>query len=267
MIKTDDFEKQQNYQKRIEPYRIRIKELLQKEEAILAECRRDSSTAAVKLFFLADRMLNVASNYLVINGIGAAMFEIKDEESLSEAKKFYSKALIYLENIVTGKVDVPFSDYADALAELRPVYMSQRCNLVKKLGLTCSLLKIAYGDNTKWRWVFVDMEGLCAAVSKNLLDLKRVQSNTDASSPDYEPIIYHTHFVKKMLTDAADRFYARYSLATKRSEDLRKAINFLSALNRIHSVLNEKSEAEDSKKKLDNWQNRLDNDLKKYSAK
>ncbi|MDR0409329.1 MAG: hypothetical protein LBH18_02910 [Spirochaetaceae bacterium] len=267
MLKSDSGEKQQYYQKKIAPFQSKIKDLLRKEESILAECRGDPATAAVKLFFLAERMLNIASNCLVINGIGLAIFNTKDEEALGEAKKFYSKALIYLENIVTGKLDAPFSDYEEMLAELNPVYIVQRYNLVKKLGLTCSLLKIAYGDNTKWRWVFVDMEGLCATVSKNLLDLKKAQANNDPSSPDYEPLIYHAHLVKTMLNNSADRFYARYSLSTKRAEDMRKAINFLAALNRIHTTLNERSDAEDVKKKMESWQNMLEISLKKDASK
>jgi hypothetical protein len=264
MVKNNNsVEKQQHYQKRIIPYETKIKELLRKEEAILEECRADPATAAVKLFFLAERMLNVTSNYLAMNGISMAIYGNRNEEALGEAKKFYSKALIYLENIVTGKVDAPFSEYEEALSELHSVYVLQRYALVKKLGLTYSLLKIAYGDNTKWRWVFVDMEGLCATVAKNMLDLKKLQTNTDPSSPDYEPLLYHSYFVKKMLNGAADRFYSRYSLATKRSEDLRKAINFLAALYRIHLILNERSDADEIKKKMDNWQNALDTDTKK----
>jgi hypothetical protein len=251
------------YQTRSAPYKAKIKELLKNEDAILVECRGDPSTAAVKLYALAERMINISSNYLVLNGIGEAIFNNRDEAALGEAKKFYSKSLIYLENIVTGKVDAPFSEYEEALSELKSIPIPQRYDIVKKLGLTCSLLQTAYGDNTKWRWVFVDMEGICATVSKNLLDLKRVQTNTDPSSPDYEPLFYHLYFVKKMLINSADRFYSRYSLIAKRRDDMQKAMNFLSALGRICAVINEKDELEEIKKKLEHWQNILDNDARK----
>jgi hypothetical protein len=261
--------KKQNdyYQTRIAPYKAKIKELIKDEDAILAECREDPSIAAVKLFSLSERMLNISSNYLVLNGIGETVFNNRDENALGEAKKFYSKALIYLENIVSGKVDVPFSEYEEALSELGQVSIAQRCNLVKKLGLTSSLLQIAYGDNSKWQWVFVDMEGHCATVSKNLLDLKKIQTNTDPSSPDYEPLIYHLHFVKNMLNNSAERFYSKYSLATKRAEDIQKAINFLAALGRIYTILNEKGDLEEVRKKLSYWQNTLDNDARKKNNK
>jgi hypothetical protein len=240
-----------------------IKEMLKREGVVMAECRADPSTAAPKLFSLAELMLDAASNYLVLNGIAQAVLNTKDEEALGEAKKSVSKALIYLQNIVTGKVDAPFSDYEEALSELAAVDAEQRYQLVKKLGLSISLLKMAYGDNSKWRWVFVDMEGHCAAVTKNLLDLKKAQLNNDPSSTDYEPLLHHTYFVKKMLSGVADRFHSRYMLATKSNEDVWKAANFLSALRRIHLIFNERDEAEDVKKKYDSWIVTLRTEIKK----
>ncbi|MDR0685727.1 MAG: hypothetical protein LBF83_11470 [Spirochaetaceae bacterium] len=267
MLKSSNIEKQHHYQKKIAPFDANIKELLKKETTVMAECRADPATAAPKLFSLSELMLDVTSNYLVINGIGQAVLNTRDEASLGDAKKSVSKALIYLQNVVTGKVDAPFSEYEDALAELAPVDAAQRLQLVKKLGLSISLLKTAYGNNTKWRWVFVDMEGHCATVAKNLLDLKRAQVSHDPSSQDYEPLLYHAHFVKKMLSGAADRFHSRYMLATKSNEDLWKAGNFLNALHRIHIIFNERGEAEDVKKKYNNWVAALGTELKNPASK
>jgi hypothetical protein len=267
VLKSNNVEKQQYYQRKISPFDANIKELLKKESTIITECRAEPATAAPKLFFLSDLMLDVTSNYLVINGIGQAILNTKDEASLSEAKKTVSKALIYLQNVVTVKVDAPFSEYEDALAELAPIDAAQRCQLVKKFGLSISLLKAAYGNNTKWRWVFVDMEGHCAAVSKNLLDLKKAQASNDPSSQDYEPLLYHAYFAKKMLSDAADRFHSRYMLATKSNEDLWKAGNFLNALRRIHIIFNERDEAEEVKKKYNSWVAALGTELKNPVSK
>jgi hypothetical protein len=267
VLKGNSVERPQQYQKKAAPFEANIKELLKKETAILAECRSDPVTAAPKLFFLAERMLDITSNYLALNGINQALLNAKNFDALEEAKKSVSKSIIYLENVVTGKVDVPFSEYEEALAELEAVDATQRYLFVRKLGLSISLLKLAYGDNTKWRWVFVDMEGHCAAVAKNLLNLKKAQANTDPSSPDYEPLLYHVFFVKKMLGEAAERHHLRFSLATKRSEDIRQACNFLSALQRIHIIFNERDDAMEIKKKHDNWISVLEAEIKKSVEK
>jgi hypothetical protein len=253
MITGNGAERQFNYQKKIALFEANIKDLLKKETLILAESRADPTTAAPKLFFLAERMLDITSNYLALNGISQNVLNTRDEVSLGEARKSASKAIIYLENVVTGKVDAPFSEYEGRLAELATVDSAQRYNIARKLGLSVSLLKAVYGDNSKWRWVFVDMDGHCAAVTKNLLDLKRAQANGDPSSPDYEPLLYHVNLVKRMLDEVAERFHSRYMLTAKRDEDLFQSCNFLAALQRIHLIFNERDEAEIVKKKHDNW--------------
>ncbi|MDR0383181.1 MAG: hypothetical protein LBH50_04265 [Spirochaetaceae bacterium] len=263
MIKNNGQDKQLYYQKKIAPFQANIKELLKKEGVILAECRADPVTAAPKLFFLAERMLDIMSNYLMLNGIAQTTLGAKDETALSEARRSVSKAIIYLENIVTGKVDAPFSEYEAGLTELDSINLEQRYNIARKLGLSVSLLKAAYGNNSKWRWVFVDMDGHCAAVVKNLLDLKKAQANNDPASPDYETLLYHVRFVKKMLNDAAERLHSRYMLATKRNEDIRQAGNFLSALQRIYIIFNENDEADMTKRKYDRWISTLEADMKK----
>jgi hypothetical protein len=263
VIKGSGAERRLYFHKKIALFEANIKELLKKENLILAECRADPTTAAPKLFFLAERMLDIMSNYLMLNGLSQAAFNTKDEKALSEAKKSVSKAIIYLENVVTGKVDAPFSDYEAPLAELAVVDSVQRYDLAKKLGLSISLLKAAYGQNTKWRWVFVDMEGHCAAVAKNLLDLKKVQANNDPSAPDYEPLLYHMNLVKRMLGEAAERLHLRYMLATKRDEDLRQSCHFLMALYRLHLVFNERDDAELIKKKHDIWIGAMETGIKR----
>ncbi|GMO52862.1 MAG: hypothetical protein Ta2G_10840 [Termitinemataceae bacterium] len=252
MTKVDS-EKQQHYNEKVKNFELNISRLQKKEAEIVAQCRLDPSTAAPKLFQLADDLLNLTSNFIVVNGISASVLMLRNEEALNEGRKTLSKAIIYLENVVTGKIDAPYSEYEENLAELSGITPEKKLYMVKKLGLTLSLLEAAFGDNTKWRWIFVDLQGKFAAVAKNLLDFKKAQVNNDPSSPDYEPILYHIFYVKQILGNTADRFRERFDLATKRKEDLRVGLLFLSSLKRIHIMLNERDDAANIQKKIDNW--------------
>ena len=69
--------------------------------------------------------------------------------------------------------------------------------------------------------------------------------------------------VKKLLADSANRYRERYELSTRRLDDMRLAINYLSALYRVHIAISEKSEAEEIKKKATVWKDKMDNDRKK----
>jgi hypothetical protein len=257
---------QKYYAEKTRNYETKIKDYLKREETVLAECRKAPDTAAVKLFSLSNDMLNLTSNYLAINGISAAVLTARNEEALNEARKTLYKAVIYIENVVTGKIHAPFSEYEENLNELSTITEEARYLLMRKLGLTIDLLKNAYGDNTKWKWSFVDIEGRFAAITKNLFDLKNVIANTRPDKHGYETHVRHLQLIKKLLSQTADRYNQRYQLSTKRPEDLRAAVNLLAALKYIHSILGEREAMETVQKKHENWTSLLEGTKKPLSA-
>jgi hypothetical protein len=171
--------------------------------------------------------------------------------------------VIYLEEVVSNYVDAPFADYEEKLAAIADVAEGERYRLIRKMGLAIDLLQNAYGENSKWKWSFVDIEGRFAAVAKNILDLKNAAANLDPRSPEYETAVRHLRMVKNLLGQAADRFRERYEISTNNPDDFQRGINFLESLRRILILLNEKDEAEEVKRKSDNWNARLQADLKK----
>jgi len=138
---------------------------------------------------------------------------------------------------------------------------------VRKLGLAIRLIMDAYGDNTKWRWAFVELEARFAAVARNIMDLKTAtKDGLDPHSAEYDDTVYHLRLVKRLFQQAADRYREKYELSTGRIDDFRLAINYLLALRRIHLILNERSEAEEAKKKADIWREKMEKDHKKAEA-
>jgi hypothetical protein len=252
------------YSEKIKPYRAMIQTLLKREDNVLRDIKKDSDGAALKRLILVEEMLALVANYIIINGISQSMLKLRSEEALNDGRKGLYKAVIYFEDIVSNYVDAPFSDYEERLAEIETIDAKGRYDLIRKTGLTLQLLENAYGDNTKWKWSFVELEGRYAAVAKNTLNLKTAVANTDPSSPDYESTMYHLKLVKKLLMQAADRYREKYELSTSRSDDFKMAINFLNALRRIHALLGERAEAETLKKKAEIWSSKLETDHKKH---
>jgi hypothetical protein len=189
--------------------------------------------------------------------------KVKNEEALNDARKSLYKAVIYLEEIVTNYIDAPYSDYEENLALIDSFTVNQRYDLIRKMGFSIDLLEQAYGDNSKWRWTFVDIEGRFATVAKNLLDLRNVLTNTEPSSPNYEAVTYHFRLVKKLLLQSATRYREKYELSTGQIHDFKTGINYLAALKRMHTLLYDKDEAEDVKKKLTIWTAKLETDMKR----
>jgi hypothetical protein len=135
--------------------------------------------------------------------------------------------------------------------------------LVCKLGLTLDLLIQAYGDNSKWKWTFVELEGRFATTAKNIMDLRNIMVYRDFESPYYESTIHHIRLIKELLSHAASRYRDKYELNTAAIPDFKMGISFLSALRRMHIVLAENEDAEALKKKLAIWKTKLDADQKK----
>ena len=240
-----------------------IQSLLKREQSVLQSIKKDSRGAAFKRLTMAEEMVFLASNYIILGGVSQSMLKLRNEEALNDGRKSLYKAVIYLEEVVSPLIDVPFSDYEERLVEIAPLDARRRYTIIRKIGLALQLLEDAYGDNTKWKWAFVELEGRFAAVAKNIIDLKSAVTNTDPRSPNYEPTMYHLRLMKKLLLQAADRYREKYELSTNRIDDFKMGIHFLNSLRRIHALLGERSDAETVKKKVDIWSSKLEVDMKK----
>jgi hypothetical protein len=251
------------YSEKVKVYKEFIDAYLKRESMVLQVLKKGTNGAAWKRLAMVDEMINLASNYIILSGVSQSMLKLRNEEALNDGRKSLYKAVIYLEEVVSNLVDAPYSEYEERLKEISSLDAGRRYLLARRLGLALELLKNAYGDNTKWKWAFVELEGRCAAAIKNIMDLKKAAANTDPRSPAYEPSVRHILLVKKLLMQAADRYREKYELSTNRIDDFKIGINFLSALKRLHLMLGESAEADMVKKKLDIWAARLEVDVKK----
>jgi hypothetical protein len=251
------------YFDKIAAYKTAIDTILRREQNTVQQIKSNSTGAAYKRLNLAEEMLNLTANYIIINGVSMSVLKVKNEDALNDARKALYKSVIYLEETVSNYIDAPFSEYEEKVAEIESFDASQRYLLARKVGFAIALLKNAYGDNTKWKWTFVELEGRYATVVKNLLNLRDAVAQTDPRSPFYEPTVFHLRLMKKLMMQAANRYRDKYELSTNRIDDFKLGINFLTSLRRLHAVLGDRDEAETVKKKLDVWTTKLESDLKR----
>jgi hypothetical protein len=261
VAKISDAQRAQYVQK-IGFYQKVIDSILKREQAVLSEIEKEPEQAPLKKIALVDAVLDLTSNYMVQSGVSEALMRVKNENALNEGRKAIYRSIIYLEDIVTNWVDVPFADYKDKLATIQSVSAADRYTLIQKLGLTIQLIENAYGDNSKWKWSFVDLEGRFATIVRNLFDMENMIVNMDTRSPNYEPTVHHLRTIKRLLSTAADRYREKYELSSRRADDFRAAITFLNALRRLHILLSESGEAEMIKKKSDAWSAKFEADSK-----
>lgn len=251
------------YTERIKEYKTQVEVILSREKSVLGVLKDDDVDSAFKRLVLADDCLNMVSYYLLMNQLSLSFLGVKNEGMLNDARKRCYKAIIYLEQVVTDYIDAPFSEYEDQLEKINDFTDNQRLNLIKKLGFSIESVKDGYGDNSRWKWSFVEIEGRIGTIAKNLINLKTFVTGMDPRVEGYEIRLKHLSLVKDLLTDSAKRYREKYELSTFRIDDFKKAIQYLSALKRLLAIIGDAGPIEELKKKIDIWRAKMDADQRK----
>ena len=267
MIKKPSEEAKRRYAEYIQDYKNGILASLAREKTEREAMAREPATVPARKLSLAENNLDVVSLYLVMSSLSQTFLGVKNEAFLNDARKSLYKAIIYLEEIVSAAVDAPFSDYEQGLETISSFSDDSRLALVRKMGFTIDSLKEGYGEGTKWKWSFVELEGRFAAVAKNLLNLKTFVGGMDPRSEGYSSRMAHLALARELLQTAADRYREKYELSTLRLDDFKVALAFLGASRRLHIVLGEAEQADVVKKKADVWRTKMEADLKKSEAR
>ena len=263
MTKKPSEEARRRYTEYIKDYKNGIETSLDKEKKLKEVIAKGPAGANYQRLALADENLNIVATYLLMSSLSMSFLGVKNEAYLGEARKCIYKAIVYLEEVVSPHVDVPFSDYEQGLESISAFSDESRYNLVRKMGYTIDSLEEGYGENSKWKWAFVELEGRFAAVSKNLLNMRTFIAGMDPRVEGYSARLSLLSLGKELLQQAADRYREKYELSTMRIDDIKAGINFLSAMRRLHIVFGETEQADVVKKKADIWRTKMENDLKK----
>ena len=262
-MKKPSEEARRRYAEYIQDYKNGIESILAREKTLKEVVARGASGASYQKLALADDNLNIVASYLLMSSLSLSFLGVKNETFLNEARKCIYKAIFYLEEIVTAHVDAAFSDYEQGLESIVAFSDESRYNLIRKLGFTIDSLEEGFGENSKWKWSFVELEGRYATVAKNLLNLKTFIAGMDPRVEGYASRMAHLSLARELLQQAADRYREKYELSTMRIDDIKAAINFLSAVRRLHIVLGETDQVDVVKKKVEIWRTKMENDLKK----
>jgi len=262
-------EAKSTYSIRVSQYKQEIDQIQKREKALESAIDKDSdlSAASFKRLVLAEDTLNQASLYLLLNNISLNLLGMKNENFINNARKACYDCVIQLEKTVSDFIDAPFSDYSSMVEAIDDYGDEKKYALVKKLGFAIESVREDFGDNTKWKWSFVDLEGRFATVCKNMINLKTFVSKMEPMYEGYATRVRYMRLTKDWLGRAADRYREKYELSTNRIDDFKLAISFLSALRRIHVLLGESDQADSVRKKQEVWKTKMEDDERKHARR
>jgi hypothetical protein len=277
-------EAKKRYAERINEYKDRIEQIEGKNKELAASIQKTSKSQGLtsgqyrggqftdldalkevnsQRFQLADQYLNIVSYYNLMNALSLSLLGIKNESFLNDARKACYKSIIYMEESVSPYIDAPFSDYQQGVDSLQDFDDKEKYSFLCKLGFSIDSAIENFGAGSKWKWSFVELQGRYAVISKNLLNLKTFIGQLDPRVEGYSERLAHVQLVKRLLQQSADRYREKYELSTMRLDDIKKAILFLAAIKRLHTLLGEIEEAEVVKKKMEIWKVKMEDDQKK----
>ena len=211
---------------------------------------------------LASGYVDLVSVYCAMTDLSLSLLGFKNESFLDLARKSLYKSIITLESVVSNIVDLPLGENYDLLKSLEGFSDGEKLRLVKKLGFTISLLEDRYGKNSKWKWSFVEIGGRYAVVAKNLFDFRSYQEKNDPRVEGFDDRYDYLFLVKELLIDSSNRYREKYELTDHTPDDMKKAIDSLRALKKVHTLFNEMGEVQNITKRIDLWTQKLDDDLK-----
>ncbi len=258
----------QELEEAVKPYQSKITAVLGKEKTVLNVVKAGGPDAAYKRLELCSDMIYAATLYMAQNSLSLKMLEVKNNDALNDARKLLYKAIIYLEDTVTNIIDISYSELSDKYDTIKDTGVDERYRLVRKLGLAIAMLEDALGDNSKWKWSFVELKGRYAVVAKNLIDIRKAAKDYfDPNSADYETVVLYIRLITKLLDTSAASYRDKYELSTRRIDDMRNAIKFLLARHKLCLALGDRQNAEDIKKKALVWKDKMNADQKSGSSK
>jgi hypothetical protein len=250
------------YFEKIREYKTGIENALGQEKKIQILISSSNDGAPYQKIQLAEENLLMLSNYVLMNQLSLDLLGIKNENILNDARKVCYKIIIYLEDVFSDYLDVAYSEYSDKIDKVQDYPEHSRYQLIRKLGFSIQMVKDGFGENSKWKWSIIEMEGRLATLSKNVIDLKKFVPGMDPRSEGFRERVEHFRLTCRLLQGAGDSYRMKYELSTNRMDDFKAAINYLSALKRFFTLTNQKREIEELKKKIDVWKQKMESDAK-----
>jgi hypothetical protein len=205
--------------------------------------------------------VDLVSVYCAMTDLSVNLLGYRNESYLDLGRKSLYKALILMEGMLSNAIDIPLNENYELLSTLEGFSDSDRLKLIRRFGYTISLLSDRYGENSKWKWSFVEIEGRYAVIVKNFFNFKRYQQMNNPTIDGFDDRYDYMLLVKDLLLRSSNRYREKYELTSHSSEDMKKAIDFLKALKRIHILFKENNELQSVSKRIELWSQKLDADI------
>jgi len=225
---------------------------------ILAKKKNNPAIAAYYNMEIVTNLMTVVQLYLKMNDIHVEMLKLRNETILNEARKEFYKILQTMEEIVGTDIDRSLKENDQYLAQINRFNPQQILDFMKQIDSVFFNLCNRFGENSKWKWSFVELQARVAVIIKNMTSFSDIARFRDPRTEFFYARREMMQLCKDSLAETAKQYRTKYELSGRARDDLKKSIDLLSALRRIHVIFGESEEATKLKTTIDAAQQVLD---------
>jgi hypothetical protein len=240
------------YNDDIKALKVESDEFEKKAREIASKKKSNSKLEPYYNLEMVNYLLKTIDIYIKMNDLSLNMLGIKNNKSLDMAKSNFSKILQLMKEIVGDDVDRESlkenEEYLANIVQLNPRHLNDLSNRLNDMLFT---LKNTMGEDSKWKWLFVELQAKVAVIIRNLVNFSDILKYRDPREEFFRTRIEHMRLAKDSLEEAAKQYRTKYELSSKSREDLKKSIELLEALRKVHVVMGESGEADKLKTTID----------------
>jgi hypothetical protein len=255
--------KEQEFKTELQKNKDFIKEM---ESQITGTGEKRGRYDGYRAIAIANEYLNMVSLYIRVTEDMEYLRGVKNETYISEGRKTYYSALFSLEKVFTDIINLEPTEIQKNLESVPKFDPARKIIFFRKMGFILDRLQGAFGEKSKYKWSFVDMFARYAVLMKNAMDYRQL-SIRDPRKPFFEENEVLVNMLVEVLNKAADRLREKYEMVTQEWDDMNRAIRILDELRRFHTLMGDSKAAEEAKKKMDAWNDKLEKDMKAKESK
>lgn len=239
------------YNDEVKDIKKEVDELNRHLREVLNKKKKMQSLSAYYNLELVSTQMKIINLYLRMNDLSLEMLNIKNDAFLNNARKEFYKVLQYMEDIVGNEVERSLKDNDEYLVKIEQLNPKQILQFVEKIHSIFSRLRSKVGEESKWKWSFVELQARVAVITKNITNFSDLGKHRDPRQPYFYDRRDLMQLCKDSLTEAAKQYRTKYELSGKAREDLKRSIDLLSALRKIHVIFGEDEDATKLKNTID----------------
>ena len=240
------------YNDDIKVMRVRSEELEKKAKDLFHKKKSNSNLEPYYNLEISSYLMRTIELYLKMNDISIDILGIKNNKTLDLSKSNFSKILLLLKETVGDEVERDSlkenEEYLQRIDKLNP---RQILDFLTRLDTLFSDLRSNMGEESKWKWLFVELHAKLAILKRNFINFSNILKYRDPREPFFRDRNEHLRMAKSALEEAAKQYRTKYELSAKSREDLKKSIEMLEALRKIHLTMGESNEADKIKTTID----------------